>query len=103
MLTWSIFTGPVTFDNDIQNTVYSNYMSLIKSICKQVLCTYTLNSNVCLITTLYNATYCSVQLREQLFEQEKKLLQSQNEWLNTELNSKSEAVLKLQKDRVSTV
>jgi len=42
-----------------------------------------------------------VQLREQLFEQEKKLLQSQNEWLNSELDSKSEILLKLQKDRVS--
>ena len=44
----------------------------------------------------------SLQLREQLFEQEKKLLQSQNEWLNSELNSKSEILLKLQKDRVSS-
>ena len=35
-----------------------------------------------------------MQLREQLFEQEK-LLQSQNEWLNTELNSKSGILLKL--------
>ena len=47
--------------------------------------------------------YLFVQLREQLFEQEKKLLQSQNEWLNTELNSKTEALLKLQKDRVSNI
>ena len=38
-----------------------------------------------------------------MFEQEKKLLQSQNEWLNSELNSKSEILLKLQKDRVSYV
>ena len=53
-------------------------------------------------TTLH-FSYCPVQLREQLFEQEKKLLQSQNEWLNTELNSKSEILLKLQKDRVSNV
>ena len=43
-------------------------------------------------------TVCYVQLREQLFEQEKNLLQSQNDWLNSELNIKTEELLNLQKD-----
>ena len=43
----------------------------------------------------------SVKYREKRLEQEKQLLTSQNEWLSTELQSKSNELLAVRKDKVS--
>lgn len=40
-------------------------------------------------------------MKEQLLQQEKSLLKSQNEWLSSELQSKSEQVLSLRKEKAS--
>ena len=62
------------------------------------------NNIACMCKCVYFlVTVCSLQLREWLFEQEKNLLQSQNNWLNSELNIKTEKLLNLQKHRVSCV
>lgn len=45
----------------------------------------------------------SLQLKERLLEQEKELLMTQNEWMTQELESKSETLIQLRKERSSTV
>lgn len=45
----------------------------------------------------------SFRLKEQLLQQEKHLIKSQNEWLSTELQTKSEQLLTLRKEQASTV
>ena len=45
----------------------------------------------------------SLRLREQLLQQEKQLVKNQNEWLSQELQSKSDQVLQLKKERASTM
>ena len=45
----------------------------------------------------------SLRLKEQLLQQEKTLLKSQNEWLSSELQSKSEKLLSLRKEKASSV
>lgn len=44
----------------------------------------------------------SLRLKEQLLQQEKTLLKSQNNWLSSELQSKSEQVLTLTKEKVTS-
>ncbi len=44
----------------------------------------------------------SLRLKEQLLQQEKTLLRSQNSWLSSELQSKSEQVLTLTKEKVAS-
>ena len=44
-----------------------------------------------------------LRLKERLLEQEKELLKTQNEWLTQELESKSDQLIQLKKERSSTV
>ena len=44
-----------------------------------------------------------LKLKEKLLEQEKDLLKTQNDWLTQELESKSEQLIQLRKERASTV
>ena len=45
----------------------------------------------------------SLKLREQLLEQEKNFIASQNQWLSEELKQKSDELLQLKKERASLV
>ena len=45
----------------------------------------------------------SLRLKEQLVQQEKQLVESQNRWLSTELETKSTQLLELRKEKVNTV
>ncbi|XP_064382187.1 nucleoprotein TPR-like isoform X2 [Halichondria panicea] len=45
----------------------------------------------------------SLRLKEQLLQQEKTLFKSQNEWLSSELRDKSEQLLSLRKEKVSSL
>ena len=45
----------------------------------------------------------ALKLKEKLLEQEKDLVVTQNEWLTQELNSRSEQLIQLRKERVTTM
>ena len=45
----------------------------------------------------------SQRLKEQLLQQEKQLVESQNKWLSTELETKSTQLFELRKEKASTV
>ena len=47
--------------------------------------------------------HSGLKLKEKLLEQEKDLLRTQNEWLTQELESKSETLVQLRKERSSKV
>lgn len=51
-------------------------------------------------TVLFAAFHFLNQLKEKRLEQEKDLLKKQNEWLDSELNEKSEAFFALKKEKV---
>ena len=51
-------------------------------------------------TVLFPAFHFLNQLKEKRLEQEKDLLKKQNEWLDSELNEKSEAFFALKKEKV---
>lgn len=45
----------------------------------------------------------SLRLKEQLLQQEKQLVESQNRWLSDELEAKSTQLLELRKEKANTV